>query len=67
MSDGESELPEACEFAGDSPGPCLLVTAGVHGDDYLPMLAVRELVGPFHDDPGFRGHRGRDGRQPAVA
>lgn len=55
MSDGESVLPEACEFAGDSPGPRLLVTAGVHGDEYLPMLAVRELVGRFRDDPGFRG------------
>ena len=27
-----------------NPGPCILVTAGVHGDEYEPMLTALELV-----------------------
>jgi len=29
---------------GRSPGPCLLITAGVHGDEFEPMAAVRRLA-----------------------
>ena len=29
---------------GSAPGPSLLVTAGVHGDEYEPMAAVRRLA-----------------------
>src|SRR5216110_2019341 len=29
---------------GMRPGPRLLITAGVHGDEYEPMAAVRELI-----------------------
>ena len=29
---------------GEAPGPHLLITAGVHGDEYEPMLAVRHLL-----------------------
>ncbi len=46
-------------FGGQLPGPHLLITAGVHGDEYLPMLAVRELCRRLTSDPqlacGLRG------------
>lgn len=31
-------------FASDEPGPRLLITAGVHGDEYEPIVAVRSLA-----------------------
>lgn len=31
-------------FASDAPGPRLLITAGVHGDEYEPMVAVRRVA-----------------------
>lgn len=31
------------------PGPRLLITAGVHGDEYEPMVAVRALAQEFSD------------------
>jgi predicted deacylase len=34
-------------FGGQIPGPRLLITAGVHGDELLPVLAVRELIRQF--------------------
>ena len=37
-------------FAGNHCGPLLLITAGVHGDEYLPMLAVKELIQRFERD-----------------
>lgn len=40
---------------GDSSGPCLLITAGVHGDEFIPMLAVRELIRQFDADTALRG------------
>ncbi len=30
--------------AGDTPGPHLLLIAGVHGDEYEPILAAREIA-----------------------
>lgn len=30
---------------GDRPGPTLLVTAGVHGDEYEPMAAIQRVFG----------------------
>jgi predicted deacylase len=32
------------EIAGHRPGPRLLITAGVHGDEFEPMAAVRRLM-----------------------
>ncbi|TWT65333.1 Succinylglutamate desuccinylase [Allorhodopirellula solitaria] len=40
-------LFESREFGGDREGPRLLITAGIHGDEYLPMLAVKELIDRF--------------------
>jgi predicted deacylase len=34
-------------IAGADDGPHLLITAGVHGDEYEPMAAVRQLVRRF--------------------
>lgn len=31
-------------LASDEPGPRLLITAGVHGDEYEPMVAVRRVA-----------------------
>src|SRR5438067_896696 len=31
-------------IVGCKPGPSLLITGGVHGDEYEPMAAVRELI-----------------------
>ena len=32
------------EITGTSPGPHLLITGGVHGDEFEPMAAIRELM-----------------------
>lgn len=42
-------------FGGTGPGPKLLITAGVHGDEYLPMLAVKHLVEHFTSAPDLCG------------
>jgi len=34
----------AVEIAGAHPGPHLLITGGVHGDEFEPMAAVRQLA-----------------------
>lgn len=41
-------------FGEANSGPHLLITAGVHGDEYLPMLAVRELIRRFESDDDLR-------------
>ncbi len=40
---------------GNRAGPHLLITAGVHGDEYLPMLAVSELIRRFESDDALLG------------
>jgi len=35
------------EFTGAEPGPYLLITGGVHGDEFEPMAAVRRLIRRF--------------------
>lgn len=66
---------------GNSPGPRLLVLGGIHGDEFEPMVAARELlqrvesqqlsgsltVVPVVNEPAFlRGHRtAEDGRDLA--
>ncbi len=37
-------------FTGQSEGPHLLVTGGVHGDEFEPILAIRRLVQLFSTD-----------------
>jgi predicted deacylase len=32
------------EIAGSSPGPHVLITGGVHGDEFEPMAAIRRLM-----------------------
>src|SRR6478735_759498 len=32
------------EIVGDRPGPLLLITGGVHGDEFEPMVAIRRLM-----------------------
>lgn len=67
----------ACRIVGQKPGPHLLVTGGVHGDEFEPMAAARRLtellkpeslsgrvtVVPVVNEPAFRrGQRtGDDG------
>jgi predicted deacylase len=48
------DLDLICEtFEGD-PGPRLLITAGVHGDEYEPMAAIRKLSTLLEQET-FRG------------
>lgn len=46
-------------FADTEPGPRLLVTGGVHGDEFEPIAAIRRLIGHFENETddvaGFRG------------
>lgn len=47
---------ELKRYGGDQEGPHLLITAGVHGDEPLPMLAVNELIRQFETNaPNLRG------------
>lgn len=34
-------------FSSESPGPHLLVTGGVHGDEFEPILAIQRLIAHF--------------------
>lgn len=44
------------QFRADDTGPRLLVTGGVHGDEFEPVLAIRRLIRLFTgDDPLVRG------------
>jgi len=47
-------LPDVVTVAGDGPGLRLLVLGGIHGDEYLPMLAVREWILRFRKDERLR-------------
>lgn len=42
-------------FTGSMPGPRVLITGGVHGDELEPMAAVRGLIASFRDAPPLRG------------
>jgi predicted deacylase len=41
-------------FQGEREGPRILITAGVHGDEYVPMLTVRELIRRFENEESLR-------------
>jgi len=45
-----SRLFQTYELQGEHPGPSLLITAGVHGDEWEPMLAVRALFDKLQPD-----------------
>jgi predicted deacylase len=38
------------QFSGKAEGPHLLITGGVHGDEFEPMAAIRELIARFDSD-----------------
>lgn len=42
-----SNLLAPLTLAAEADGPHLLITAGVHGDEYEPMLAARQLIQEF--------------------
>ncbi|MGB0580223.1 MAG: succinylglutamate desuccinylase/aspartoacylase family protein [Limisphaerales bacterium] len=46
---------ESRKFSGPESGPHLLITAGVHGDEYVPMQAVRELIIILEQEELLRG------------
>ena len=57
-------------FEGPATGPHLLITAGVHGDEFEPIAAVRQLIQAF-DNPAaanrlFNGLRGTLTLVPCV-
>ncbi len=39
------------EIFGAHPGPHLLITGGVHGDEFEPMAAIRQLIAEFDQNP----------------
>lgn len=52
---------------GNPDGPRLLITAGVHGDEYIPMLTVRELIRLFDTEAALQGRlRGEVTLVPVV-
>ncbi len=46
---GQPRIPSV-NFSADAPGPHLLVTGGVHGDEFEPMAAIRRLIARFRAD-----------------
>jgi len=42
-------------FKGDRDGPRLLVTGGVHGDEFEPILAIRRLIRLFSEENPLLG------------
>lgn len=42
------------QLTGTSPGPHLLITGGVHGDEFEPMIAIRKLIQQL-DPSALRG------------
>jgi predicted deacylase len=50
----EPVILKTLTFGGTSPGPHLLVTGGVHGDEFEPMSAIRRLAG-LPDVAAIRG------------
>ncbi len=42
-------------FTGPEPGPRVLITGGVHGDEFEPMAAIRRLIARFREAPPRRG------------
>lgn len=54
-------------FDGNAAGPHLLVTGGVHGDEFEPIAAIRRLIGMFEArEPCVANLRGRVTLVPIV-
>jgi uncharacterized protein len=54
-------------LSADVAGPHLLITGGVHGDEFEPMAAIRRLIGRCRgSDSSFRLNRGRLTLVPVV-
>jgi predicted deacylase len=54
-------------FAGADNGPHLLITGGVHGDEFESIAAIRELIGRFDSGPSLLTQlRGRLTLVPVV-
>lgn len=54
-------------FFGEQPGPRLLITGGVHGDEFEPIAAIRRLARLFREQsPQLSGFRGRLTLVPIV-
>jgi predicted deacylase len=45
-----TERLSLCEIVGQMPGPHLVITGGVHGDEFEPMAAIRKLVHQFRPE-----------------
>jgi predicted deacylase len=55
------------EFRGGDDGPHLLITGGVHGDEFEPIAAIRRLIELFENrDGAVSGFRGRVTFVPVV-
>lgn len=55
------------EFVATEQGPHLLITGGVHGDEFEPMAAIRRLIRHFEDAaPSSKLTRGRLTLVPVV-
>lgn len=55
------------EFAGREKGPHLLITGGVHGDEFEPIAAIRRLIEMFDShSPTVASFRGRITFVPVV-
>lgn len=65
MMDGEKTL-RLREFSGDHDGPHLLITGGVHGDEFMPMAAVRHLIRTLGDRDNIDRLSGRVTLVPVV-
>ncbi len=50
MSSQPIELKKR-EYCGDPAGPHLLITGGVHGDEFEPFAAIRRLIAFFGESP----------------
>ncbi len=64
---------QVCEIRGEEPGPHLLITGGVHGDEFEPMAAIRRLMDRLRPtggpgvSPGIRGRpTGGPGVSPGI-
>ncbi len=54
-------------FENSSPSPHLLITGGVHGDEFEPVAAIRRLATLLSSgDPSVQSFRGRLTLVPVV-
>ena len=62
-----SSMFQQYDFPGSSSGPRLLITGGVHGDEFEPMAAIRRLIDLFqHQSAEVASFKGRLTLVPVV-